>query len=49
MVDGELVGADLHFEGSANQRRGRADVASKVVLTHHHAQYNGTTATMLAA
>lgn len=33
MIDGELVGADLHFEGPANQRRGRADVASKVSLS----------------
>lgn len=25
-----MVGADLHLEGLANQRRGRADVCSKV-------------------
>lgn len=28
--NGELIGADLHFEGLGNQRRGRADTCSKV-------------------
>ena len=28
------VGADLHFAGPANQRRGRADTISKVVFQH---------------
>ncbi|EIE25969.1 hypothetical protein COCSUDRAFT_27547 [Coccomyxa subellipsoidea C-169] len=32
--EGELVGADLHFEGPANQRRGRADLSSKIVFQH---------------
>ena len=30
LVDGEPTGADLKYEGLANQRRGRADVISKV-------------------
>lgn len=29
---GEPAGADLHFEGAGNQRRGRADTLSKVYL-----------------
>ena len=29
--DGELVGADLQFESLVNQRRGRADMCSKVL------------------
>ena len=29
--DGQPTGADLKFVGGANQRRGRADVCSKVV------------------
>ncbi len=28
------VGADLHFAGPANQRRGRADSASKILFQH---------------
>lgn len=28
------VGADLHFEGPANQRRGRADSLSKIMFQH---------------
>lgn len=28
------VGADLHFAGPANQRRGRADSISKIVFQH---------------
>ena len=35
--DGEPVGADLHFEGAANQRRGRADACSKVSRSHERA------------
>ena len=31
--DDEVVGADLHFEGMGNQRRGRADTLSKVGIT----------------
>eukprot|EP00887_Chlorella_sp_A99_P000428 scaffold17.g428.t1 len=32
--DGQPVGADLHFLGPANQRRGRADSLSKIVFQH---------------
>ncbi|KAI7835612.1 hypothetical protein COHA_010489 [Chlorella ohadii] len=32
--DGQPVGADLHFAGPANQRRGRADSASKILFQH---------------
>ena len=32
MHDGHPVGADLKFVGAANQRRGRADVCSKVIV-----------------
>lgn len=32
--DGQPVGADLHFAGPANQRRGRADSISKIVFQH---------------
>ena len=28
------MGADLHFAGPANQRRGRADSASKILFQH---------------
>lgn len=28
------MGADLHFAGPANQRRGRADTISKIVFQH---------------
>ena len=30
--NGQTVGADLKFTGVANQRRGRADVCSKVTV-----------------
>lgn len=33
MLDGHPIGADLKFVGAANQRRGRADVCSKVFTT----------------
>ncbi|KAK9808700.1 hypothetical protein WJX72_002173 [[Myrmecia] bisecta] len=33
-VSGQVVGADLHFGGFGNQRRGRADACSKVVFQH---------------
>ena len=29
--DGELIGAELQFEGLVNQRRGRPDICSKVL------------------
>lgn len=32
MHDGQPIGADLKYVGAANQRRGRADACSKVVL-----------------
>ncbi|KAK9915988.1 hypothetical protein WJX75_007001 [Coccomyxa subellipsoidea] len=44
--DGELVSADLRFEGLANQRRGRADLCSKIVF-QHLARNNPITLAML--
>ncbi|BDA44230.1 Snurportin-1 [Coccomyxa sp. Obi] len=32
--DGELVGAELQFDGLASQRRGRADMCSKIVFQY---------------
>ena len=32
MHDGHPIGADLKFVGAANQRRGRADTCSKVII-----------------
>lgn len=32
--DGELIGAELQFEGLVNQRRGRADMCSKIVFQY---------------
>ena len=37
--DDELVGADLHFEGMGNQRRGRADTYSKVGFSSDFFRY----------
>eukprot|EP00891_Asterochloris_glomerata_P005970 jgi/Astpho2/5970/fgenesh1_pm.00080_%23_39_t len=34
LVDGEPTGADLKYEGLANQRRGRADVISKILFQY---------------
>jgi snurportin-1 len=34
VVDGNPVGADLRYEGSAHSRRGRADTISKVLFQY---------------
>jgi snurportin-1 len=33
--EGRPVGAALHYEGTANQRRGRADLFSKIMFQHN--------------
>jgi len=33
-VDGQPVGADLHFEGASNPRRGRVDSSSKILFQY---------------